>query len=280
MNRNLIAKVTEELLKRAVTSLPKDVEEALKEAEKEEKIEIAREQLGIIKTNISVARRKCAALCQDTGTISFFVKGKTLTKDIENGIITGVTNATKNIPLRPNSVDPLSRKNIGNHPFIHLEFSDKDYLEISVIPKGAGCENMSALFMLTPSEGMEGIRKSILTHVAQKARNACPPIVLGVGIGGTPEEAMRLAKENHLRKLTDKNPDPELAKMEKQLKDEINLLGIGTMGLGGIKTCLTVKIAKLPCHTASLPVALNIECWADRRLTARIYPDGKVEYLE
>jgi fumarate hydratase subunit alpha len=280
MDRKLFATVAEELLKRAVTSLPKDVEEALKEAEKEEKIEVAKEQLGIIKTNISVARRKCAALCQDTGTISFFVKGKTLTREIEEGIKLGVENATKNVPLRPNSVDPLSRKNLGNQPFIHLEFSDKDYLEISVIPKGAGCENMSALFMLRPSDGLEGIRKAILMHVAEKARNACPPIVLGVGIGGTPEEAMRAAKENHLRKLTDKNSDPELAKMEKQLKDEINSLGIGTMGLGGIKTALAVKIAKLPCHTASLPVALNIECWADRRLTARIHPDGKVEYLE
>ncbi|MFH1442957.1 MAG: fumarate hydratase [Candidatus Micrarchaeota archaeon] len=283
MDEKLIAKVTEEMLKRAVTDLPKDVEVALAEAEREElkaRQEVASEQLSIINKNIGIARRKCAALCQDTGTLSFFVKGKTLTKEIEAGIIEGVQNATKNVPLRPNSVDPLSRKNLGNIPFIHLEFSDHDYLEISVIPKGAGCENMAALFMLRPSDGMEGIRKAILTHVAEKARNACPPIVLGVGIGGTPEEAMRAAKENHLRKLTDRNPDKELAEFEKRLKDEINQLGIGTMGLGGIKTALTVKVKKIPCHTASLPVALNIECWADRRLTARIFENGNIEYLE
>ncbi|MFH1751095.1 MAG: fumarate hydratase [Candidatus Micrarchaeota archaeon] len=280
MDEKIIAKVTEELLKRAVTSLPKDVEEALDGALKIEGKEIAKEQLSIIKKNIITARKKCAALCQDTGTLSFFVKGKILDAQIEKAIIEGVNRATISIPLRPNSVDPISRKNLGNIPFIHLEFASNDYLEISVIPKGAGCENMSALFMLRPSDGMEGVRKTILTHIAQKARNACPPIVLGIEIGGTPEKAMRAAKENHLRKLTEGNEDKELDGMEKSLLSEINKLGVGTMGLGGTITAMAVKISKMPCHTASLPVAINIECWADRRLTARIYPEGKVEYHE
>ncbi|MEK6843573.1 MAG: fumarate hydratase, partial [Candidatus Micrarchaeota archaeon] len=108
---------------------------------------------------------------------------------------------------------------------------------------------------------------------------ACPPIVLGIGIGGTPEQAMLAAKKNHLKKLTNKNPDPVLAEFEARLLSEINALGVGTMGLGGIRTALSVKILSLPCHTASLPVAVNIECWADRRLTARIYNDGKIEYV-
>ncbi|MEK6953829.1 MAG: fumarate hydratase, partial [Candidatus Micrarchaeota archaeon] len=199
---------------------------------------------------------------------------------IEKGIIEGVNKATKSIPLRPNSVDPISRKNIGNHPFINLEFSNDDFIEISVIPKGAGCENMSALFMLRPSDGMEGVRKAILKHVAEKARNACPPIVLGIGMGGTPEEAMKAAKENHLKHLTEKNKDAELAQMELRLLNEINELGVGTMGLGGIRTALAVKITKIPCHTASLPLAINIECWADRRMKARIYENGEVKYYE
>ncbi|MFH0971586.1 MAG: fumarate hydratase [Candidatus Micrarchaeota archaeon] len=280
MDKKLIADVTEELLKRAVTDLPKDVEAALIASENAETVETAKEQLGIIKKNILVARKKCAALCQDTGIISFYVRGKTLNKEIEDGIREGVKRATESVPLRPNSVDPVSRKNLGNIPVIHLEFSDKDYLEISVIPKGAGCENMGALFMLKPSDGLEGARKAILRHVAEKAKNACPPIVLGICIGGTPEEAMRLAKQNHLRKLTDKSDDEELAEMEKRLLAEINSLGIGTMGLGGIKTALAVKIAKLPCHTASLPVAVNMGCWADRRMNARIHPSGRVDYYE
>ncbi len=280
MNRELIAKVTEELLKRAVTSLPEDVEKAIAEAAAEEKSEVAREQLKIILENIKIARERKAALCQDTGTISFFVKGKKLDKWIEEGITEGLNSATENVPLRPNSVDPVNRKNIGNVPFINLEFSDSEYLEISVIPKGAGCENMSALFMLRPSDGMEGVRKAILKHVAEKGKNACPPIVLGVGIGGTPEAAMIAAKENHLRKLTEKNSDVELAEFERRLLNEINELGVGTMGLGGIRTALAVKVKKIPCHTASLPIAINIECWADRRLSARVYENGKVEYLE
>lgn len=263
-----------------MTSLPKDVEEALERALKIEGKEVAKEQLSIIKKNIVTARKKCAALCQDTGTISFFVKGRVLGREIEEGITQGVNKATSSIPLRPNSVDPISRKNLGNHPFIHLEFADHDYLEISVIPKGAGCENMSALFMLRPSDGMEGIRKAVLRHIAEKARNACPPIVIGICIGGTPEEAMRKAKENHLRHMLDTNADPELAHMEKNLLSEINQLGVGTMGLGGTVTAMAIKISKLPCHTASLPVAINIECWADRRLTARIHENGRVEYNE
>ncbi|MBI5225554.1 fumarate hydratase [Candidatus Micrarchaeota archaeon] len=277
--RKTIALVAEELLKRAVIGLPDDVEIALANAYSNETKEVAKEQLKIILENIGVARKNQTALCQDTGTISFFVRGKNLTSEIRDGIFDGVLAATKNIPLRPNSVNPLTRKNIGNHPFIHLEFSDNDYLEISVIPKGAGCENMSALFMLRPSDGLEGVRKAILTHVAQKAKNACPPIVLGIGIGGTPEQAMLSAKENHLKKLTSKNPDPILAELEARLLTEINELGVGTMGLGGLRTALSVKILSHPCHTASLPVAVNIECWADRRLTARIFKDGKIEYF-
>ena len=280
VDKALIAKVAEELLKRAVTGLPADVERAISFALKSETKETAREQLKIILENIKIARKKGAALCQDTGTISFFVKGKLLGAEIEKGIIQGVNSATKSIPLRPNSVDPISRKNVGNVPFINLEFGDQDYLEISVIPKGAGCENMSALFMLRPSDGLEGVRRAILRHVAEKARNACPPIVLGIGMGGTAEEAMRAAKENHLKHLTQINGDAELANLENRLLAEINALGVGTMGLGGLRTALAVKIKRIPCHTASLPVAINIECWADRRMSARIYPNGKVEYFE
>lgn len=278
MKKSTIAQAVERLLLKAVTELPPDGVKALEKAAAREREPMAKDQLETILRNVTLARGKKVPMCQDTGTLTFYVRGSAFGKDVEEGILEGVRNATESVPLRPNSVNPLTRENLGNRPIINYEFSETkgNELEIAVIPKGAGCENMSALGMLTPAHGLEGIKKFILRTVAEKGKNACPPVVVGIGIGGTSEEAMKLAKKSFLLDLAEKNPDPEAAKLEKQLLEDINALGLGTMGLGGTTTALAVKVMVRPTHTASLPIAVNLQCWADRKATAYIKGD-KIE---
>jgi fumarate hydratase subunit alpha len=184
--------------------------------------------------------------------------------------------ASKEIPLRPNIVHPISRKNSGDNtgagvPVIEFEVLDgKDFIEISVLPKGAGSENMSALRMLNPSEGIVGIKKFVLDTVAAAGSNPCPPTIVGIGIGGTADRAMLLSKRALLRSLDSRNSDAAMAKLEKELLTDVNQLGIGPMGLGGKTTSLGVCVEYSFCHTASLPVAVNIQCWANRKAKARI----------
>ncbi len=276
MDSKLVARVVEKLLLKATTDLPEDAVHALQKAAAREKNEIAKDQLHIILQNVELAKGKKVPMCQDTGTLTFYVKGRSFGMEVEEGIRKGVKRATEKVPLRPNSVNPLTRKNMGNDPIINYEYSKDDCLEISVIPKGAGCENMSSLGMLTPAHGREGIKKFILKTIAEKGKNACPPLVVGIGIGGTSEEAMKLAKKSFLLPLDENNPDKEAGKLEQELLQEINALELGTMGLGGSTTVLAVKVSVKPTHTASLPVAINLQCWADRKATARICGD-KIE---
>lgn len=268
------------MLEKAVCELPADAVRALKKAEERENSRIAKAQLRLILKNISLAAEKRAPMCQDTGTLTFYVKGRHFGGEIERGIKQGVANATASIPLRPNSVDPLSRKSLGNEPIINYEIAElpEGCIEISVIPKGAGCENMSALAMLTPADGVEGIKRFVLKTVAEKGKNACPPLVIGVGVGGTSEKAMEMAKKAFLKPLDEKNDDGRVAEMEGELLDKINGLELGTMGLGGATTALAVKIEAAPTHTASLPVAVNMQCWAQRKASARICGE-KIEVL-
>jgi fumarate hydratase subunit alpha len=144
--------------------------------------------------------------------------------------------------------------------------------------KGAGSENMSQLAMLTPTQGVKGIKEFVLNAVLRAGSNPCPPTILGVGIGGSSDIAMKLAKEALLRPINERHKDPEIAKLETDLLEAINMLGIGPMGLGGKTTCLGLNIEYAYCHTASLPVGLNVQCWAGRRGTVRISPDGKTVY--
>ena len=152
-------------------------------------------------------------------------------------------------------------------------------MEITVMPKGAGAENMNALAMLTPSQGLRGIKEFVLNAVVRAAGNSCPPGVLGIGIGGSTDIAVELSKEALLRPLNIRNSDPDVAMLEKELHEAINELGIGPMGMGGKTTVLGVNAEYAYCHTASLPVALSFQCWASRRATARIYADGVVDYV-
>ncbi|MBE0517965.1 MAG: fumarate hydratase [Thermoplasmata archaeon] len=273
-----------ELLRKTVVRLPSDVEQALNKAYETETDEVPRMQLKAILDNIDLAKKGNTPMCQDTGVTIFYVTlPKECKVDVEKGIIEGVRRATKEVPLRPNAVHPITRKNPGDNvgdrmPYINWKVGDKDYIEITVMTKGAGSENMSALAMLTPSAGLKGIKEFALSTLLRAGSNPCPPTIIGMGIGGSSDICMKLAKEALLRPLDQRHADPEIAKLETELYEAINMLGIGPMGLGGKTTMLGLNIEYAYCHTASLPVAINVQCWAGRRGNVRIYPDGKTTF--
>ena len=283
--RMKISDVVVELFREAVIYLPKDVKDALKEACIKESSEMSKNTLKAIIENNKIAEEKQVPLCQDTGVPIVFLKiGKNINSSeimkIVEGIKEGVKKATKEIPLRPNVVHPLTRENfktnVGlNAPFINIEFDENldREIEIMAFPKGAGSENMSALKMLKPSEGIEGIKKFVLETIADAGGKPCPPIVVGVGIGGTADIALKLAKKALLRDIGERHKDKQVAELEKELLEKINSLGIGAMGLGGDITALDVFIEIAGCHTASLPVGICIQCWADRKATKIIKID-------
>jgi len=284
IGKSFVKSVVKDLLKLASIELPSDVKEALRAAYEREVEVLPKMQLKAILDNIELAEKTGTPLCQDTGVHVVYVKlGCVEVEGLEDAIREGVAEATASIPLRPNAVHPLTRKNPGTNvglkmPYIYIEKIKDSFLEITVMPKGAGSENMSALAMLTPAAGLKGVKEFILQTVIKAGGQPCPPGILGVGIGGTADVAMKLAKEALLRPLGSRNPDPEVAKLEEELLESLNGLGIGPMGLGGKTTLLGVNIEVAYTHTASLPVAVNYQCWAARRATARIYPDGRVEF--
>jgi fumarate hydratase subunit alpha len=273
-----------ELLRKTVVKLPADIERRIRQAYAEETDEVPRMQLKAIVDNIELAEKGNTPMCQDTGVTIFYV---TLPREckvnVEKGIVEGVRKATTEVPLRPNAVHPLTRKNPGDNvgermPYINWKVADQDYIEITVMTKGAGSENMSQLAMLTPSAGLKGIKEFALNTVLRAGSNPCPPTVIGMGIGGSADICMKLAKEALLRPIDQRHKDPEIAKLETELLESMNMLGIGPMGLGGKTTMLGLNIEYAYCHTASLPVAINVQCWAARRGTVRIYPDGKLKF--
>lgn len=278
----LIEETVIRMVRTAVTTLPMDVVGALQRAYDSETSDVAKVQLRTILDNIKLAEEKGLPMCQDTGVPVFFVSGPN-DASVEEGISSGVARATIEVPLRPNVVDPMTRANRGNNlgtdmPSIHFERAKGDFLELTYLPKGAGSENMSVLRMLNPSQGMKGVRNAILDAVVAAEGKPCPPTIVGVGLGGTSDQALLLAKKALLRSLDRPNEDPELNALEEELKDILNRTGVGPMGLGGRSTVLGVRIEKAACHTASLPVGINLQCWAARRCSARIFPDGRVMF--
>jgi fumarate hydratase subunit alpha len=273
-----------ELLRKTVVKLPADIDEALRRAFDAETDEVPKMQMKAILDNIDMAEKGNTPMCQDTGVTIFYVTlPKSCTVDVEKGIIEGVRRATKEVPLRPNAVHPITRKNPGDNvglrmPYINWKVGDKDYIEITVMTKGAGSENMSQMAMLTPSQGLKGIKEFVLSTVLRAGGNPCPPMILGIGIGGSADISMKLAKEALLRPLNVRHSDPEIATLETELLESMNMLGIGPMGLGGKTSLLGVNIEYAYCHTASLPVAINVQCWAARRGTVRMHPDGNLEF--
>jgi fumarate hydratase subunit alpha len=287
VNGKTVENVAVKLLQLAVTKLPQDVKEALHKAYNEETSEIGKAQLKAILDNVDLADKTCAPLCQDTGVIIFHVKAGSKVDgldEVETALRKATERATNEIPLRPNAVHPFTQKNTGDNtgrfiPYIHWEIMSGDTLEITVMPKGGGSENVSALAMLNPGQGIKGLKKFVVDTVIKAGAKPCPPTVLGVGIGGGAEIAMNLAKAALLKPLNQSNSDPELAKIEQELLEAANSTGIGPMGLGGKTTVLDVKIDYAYRHPASYPVAVVVQCWAARRATARIHSDGIVEYL-
>ena len=259
-----------QLYKEAVNDLNEDVIKSLENALKNEEDDIAKLNIEAILKNIKIAHEKQIPMCQDTGLGIIFVKlGNVQVENLKEGIKKGVAKATKEVPLRPNIVDPLTRKNSGNNigveiPYINIELTDTDYLEITVLPKGFGSENNNKLKMALPSEGKKGIKEFTVQTALQAGGKPCPPMVVGVGVGGTSDFAMKLAKEALLEEIGKPNEDPELAELEKEILEEINENGKGPMGLGGKTTALDVKIKKVDTHTAGLPIGVCIQCWANR----------------
>ncbi len=233
--------------------------------------------------NVKKAEHLGLPMCQDTGIPVFYVRGR-FDSSIAREIARGVERATKAVPLRPNTVDPITRENQGSNlgegmPLIHFIPTDDDFTEISVLPKGAGSENMTRLGMLNPADGIDGVKRFVVDSVLDAGCRPCPPSIVGVGIGGTSDRCVEMAKEALLSPLDSENPDPALSKLEEELFIALNSSGLGPMGLGGATTVLGVKVRKAFCHTASLPVAVNIGCWATRRASARLTSDG-VEYSQ
>lgn len=259
-----------EIYKKAVIILPTDIKEALENAYENEESDIARLNIKSILDNIAIAEEKSIPMCQDTGLPIIFVKlGKVDVENLQEGIIDGVKKATETVPLRTNVVDPLTRKNSGNNigngiPQINVELSDKPELELTVFPKGFGSENNNKLAMLLSGEGLDGIKQFFEESIKAAGGKPCPPSVIGVGIGGSSDMVMKLAKKALLRPINEHNEDPRLAQLEDDLLDIANATGIGPMGLGGKTTTLGVNVEMADTHTAGLPVGICVQCWAAR----------------
>jgi len=289
ITKDMIREVTITLLRRAETTLPSDVKEALVRAYEREVHEIAKVQLEAMLENIRLAEEMQRPICQDTGLPLFFVKlgaGIKNLHEIESGIREGVKQATETIPLRPNVVDAITREsnnaNIGDKmPYIEYTIADIDGVEIIVLPKGGGSENVSAFTMLAPKVGEEArkeIEKFVLETVLKAAGKPCPPTIIGIGVGGSADIAMKLAKVALLRPIGVRNKEARIASIEEELLKAVNNTGIGPMGLGGKTTALDVHIETASTHITSLPVAVTFQCWAARKAAAQIYPNGRVEY--
>jgi fumarate hydratase subunit alpha len=237
---------------------------------KEEKSQIGKNVLEQIVENDEIAKKEGAPMCQDTGLVVCFVEvgyDVHIEGDLYGAINQGVREAYDEGFFRKSVVKhPLNRENTNDNTpaIIHVKLVKGNQIKITLAPKGGGSENMSLVKMLTPAEGIEGIKKLVLHTIFYAGGKPCPPLIVGIGIGGNLEKSALIAKEAILRDIDDVNEDPILAKLEKEILDEVNQLGVGPMGFGGTTTALAVKINVYPCHIASLPVAINLQCHASR----------------
>lgn len=260
-----------EALTRACSGITSSCLNALECAKKSEKNDSARFALDVLLENAKLAKDSGCAVCQDTGMAVFFVKlGQEVHIDgglLEDAINEGVRCGYEKGGYRASVLDPLTRKNTGDNTpaIVHIELAAGDEMQITFLPKGFGSENMSRLFMLKPSEGIEGVKNCVVQAVREAGANPCPPIIVGVGIGGTAEKAMSVAKEQLLREVGEPSCDETLAALERELLERINAHGIGVQGFGGEHTALAVHVGKYPTHIAALPVAVNVQCNAMRK---------------
>lgn len=271
-----ITDAVEQLCIEANTQLPADVKAALDKAEAAEPWPLAKETLGLLQKNLCTAKEKDLPICQDTGMACVFVElGQEvhIAGDFEAAVNEGVRRGYDQGYLRKSIVaDPLRRANTGDNTpaALTLRLVPGSGLRITVSPKGFGSENMSRLAMLKPSDGAEGVERFVLETARLAGPNPCPPMVLGVGIGGSFDKVACLAKKALLRPLDQPNPDPYYAEMEARLLAGVNALGTGPQGFGGAATALGLAIETAPTHVAGLPVAVNVSCHATRRATAEL----------
>ena len=275
--RELSAQVITEAVARlcieANCHLPADIRRRLETMEQAEDFPAAGEILGQLRENYQIADRENIPICQDTGLACVFLEiGQDvhITGDLHDAVNAGVAKGYTEGYLRKSAVaDPLRRVNTGDNTpaMVYIDLVPGDKIKITVAPKGFGSENMSATKMLRPSDGVEGVKAFVLQTVKNAGPNPCPPIVVGVGIGGTFDKAAYLAKTALLRSVEEPSPDPYYAALEEELLTAINALGIGPQGLGGRTTALGVNIETMPTHIAGLPVAVNINCHVTRHAT-------------
>jgi fumarate hydratase subunit alpha len=285
-----IEQTARDLYIQALTNIPRDVRGGLArtlDSEQSGGNKTAERVMLTILENIQTADNLNTMVCQDTGLPVFRVKiGTALNLDVaevKNRLRIGCERATKDYPLRSNTVHPLTRKHTGTNtgvgiPVIKLDFvQGGDTVEIGMAPKGSGSENTSFLKMLNPSEGRIGVKKYVLQCIFESGARPCPPMIVGIGLGGTSDVAMSLAKEaSTFRRIGSSNPDPDVAALEKELLDKINQTGIGPQGLGGATTAMAVHIEWAHTHISQNPVAVNIQCWRGERAEAVIAADGTV----
>ena len=278
--RSIDSKVIEDTVARlcieANLRLPPDVINAIERAEKAEPWDGAKRILSLLGDNVRIASEKTLPVCQDTGMACVFVElGQDvhIEGDFEQAVNNGVRRGYGEGYLRKSVVcDPLCRVNTGDNTpaLVTVKLTRGDKMRITVMPKGFGSENMSALKMLKPADGVDGVKNFVLETVEKAGANPCPPIIVGVGIGGSFDKAAYLAKHALLRPVNEPNPDEYYAVLERELLDKINALGIGPQGFGGKTTALAVLIEAMPTHVAGLPVAVNISCHATRRASASL----------
>ena len=280
MREILAESVTEavrDLCIEANTRLPEDHLSALRRALGEEESPLGREVLERLLENAEVAHERCVAFCQDTGYAVFFVElgseVRVVGGEIDEAIDEGVRRGYDEGYLRKSIVrSPVDRTNTGDNTpaVVYYEPVSGDGLKLTMLVKGAGCDNMSALKMLTPAEGVEAMKRFVVETIEKAGPNASPPLTVGVGIGGPFEKAALLAKKALTRPSGEPNPDPELAEIERELLDAINETGIGPAGYGGTQTALAVHVESFPTHIAAFPVAVNLDCHSHRTASAEL----------
>ena len=268
---SLISETIARLCQEANYFLPEDMLQALRQAHKNEESPLGKEALSQLLENAELAAREKLPLCQDCGTVVVFMEiGQDvhIKGDLGRAVDEGVRQGYKEGYLRSSIVQkPFSaRLNTGDNTpaILHVELMPGDRVKIWVLPKGGGAENMSRLAMLEPGAGREGLIDFALRVVEEAGSNPCPPVIVGVGIGGTSEKTMLLAKKALLRPVGQPSPDPEVANLEKELLEKINALGVGPEGFGGTVTALAVHAETFPTHITQLPVAVNLQCHANR----------------
>ena len=276
VNAVAITDAVEELCIRANTQLPPDVKQALDNAHAAEPWPLARQTLELLQQNLCVAAEKDLPICQDTGMACVFIElGQDvhINGNLDEAVNEGVRRGYEKAYLRKSiTADPLQRVNTGDNTpaFLTVHLVPGDVCKITVAPKGAGSENMSRVFMLKPADGIEGVKEAILTAVRDAGPNACPPMVVGVGVGGTFEKCALMAKEALTREAGSHSETAWVKDLEEEMLETINKLGIGPGGLGGTTTALAVNVNTYPTHIAGLPVAVNICCHVNRHIIREV----------